>query len=116
MTAAADATSRVGVVRRRARLSTASLSVSGTAAAWTAAPGCEVRPFSPMAARNSSTCSGMPSVRPWIASTSWAGTGPPSVALVMVAVWSRLRRGSRTSSASRWASKRARRSRRGRLG
>ena len=116
MTAAADATSRVGAVRRRARLSTASLSVSGTAAAWTAAPGCAARLLSSMAARNSSTCSGMPSVRSWMAATSWAGTGRPSVALVMVAVWSTPSRGSRTSSASRWASKRARRSRRGRLG
>ena len=116
MTAAADATSRVGAVRRRARLSTASPSVSGTAAACTAAPDCGVRASSPMAARNSSTCSGMPSLRSWIAATSWAGTGRPSVALVMVAVWSRPRRGSRTSSASRWASRRARRSRMGRPG
>ena len=70
MAAAADATLRVTVVRRRARLSTASLSVSGTAAACTAAPDCGVRVFLSMAARNSSTCSGMPSVRSWIAATS----------------------------------------------
>ena len=70
MTAAAEASLRVGVDRRRARLSTASLSVSGTAASATAAPGREVRLLSSTAARNSSTCSGIPSVRAWIAATS----------------------------------------------
>ena len=75
MTAAAEATSRVSAVSWRARVSTTSPSVSGTAAACTAAPDWGVRVSSPIAARNSSTCSGMPSLRLWIAATSWAGAG-----------------------------------------
>ncbi len=111
MTAAAEATSRVQVVRWCARPSTASASVSGTAAVCTASPDCGVRASSSMAARSSSMCSGMPSLRSWIAATTWAGADRPSTALVMVAVWSSPRRFSRISSPSRWASSRARRSR-----
>ena len=116
MTAAADATSRARVVRSSARVSTASPSVSGTAAAWTAAPDCGVRASSSMAARSSSTCSGMPSLRSWIAATTWAGTARPSVAPVMVAVCASPSRGSRISSASRWPTRRARRLRMGSWG
>ena len=116
MTAAAEATSRVSLARCRTRLSTASPSVSGTVAAWIAAPDCGVRVSSSIAARNSSICSGIPSLRAWIACTIWAGAGRPSSALVMAAVWASPSRGSRSSSVSRWPSSRARRSRMGSRG
>jgi hypothetical protein len=110
ITAAACATSREAGSSAAARARTASASVSGTGT--DAIPPRSGR----MAASSSSACSGMPSLRSWMAATMLAGAARPSTAPVMAAVWAMVSRGRRISSASRWVSSRARSSRIGTLG
>jgi hypothetical protein len=101
ITAAAEATSLACGDSCRARASTASPSVSGTAALRTIAPDCRVSEAFSIAAMSSSMCSGMPSLRWWMARATRSGTGWPSTALTTLAVCTRSSRGSRISSASR---------------
>ena len=108
-TAPADASACASVDRARRRSSTVASIVSGTPDARTSSAVIGGR--SPNMPTSSSTNSGIPSVRSWIAAMASSVTACPSSRIrAITAVSSALSRANRASSASRWVSRRVRHS------